>query len=282
MKNRQKNIGLTQIAQRLNVACSPLEGNKGGGIIKYIGLFLITIVSVTPLSAQTQHKFLKKADSAYERGTYSTAEENYRKANEKSQNTNATYNLGNAIFKQDRLEEAVEKYQSAAEMTNDPQLKSNAFHNLGNAHYGLQQFDKSVEAYKNALRVNSKDLETKKNLAMAQRQLRIQQQQQQQQENKENEDQENKEDQEQQKQQEQQQEQQENEEEKKDEEQEQEQQQDQEQEGKEEEEKEQQQPQDLSKQEAEKLLQIIEQEEQKVQEKLRRKQSQPNKSDKDW
>ncbi len=280
MKNRQKNIGLTQIAQRLNVACSPLEGNKGGGIIKYIGLFLITIVSVTPLSAQTQHKFLKKADSAYERGTYSTAEENYRKANEKSQNTNATYNLGNAIFKQDRLEEAVEKYQSAAEMTNDPQLKSNAFHNLGNAHYGLQQFDKSVEAYKNALRVNSKDLETKKNLAMAQRQLRIQQQQQQ--ENKENEDQENKEDQEQQKQQEQQQEQQENEEEKKDEEQEQEQQQDQEQEGKEEEEKEQQQPQDLSKQEAEKLLQIIEQEEQKVQEKLRRKQSQPNKSDKDW
>ena len=41
-------------------------------------------------------------------------------------------------------------------------------------------------------------------------------------------------------------------------------------------------PEDLSKQEAEKLLKIIEQEEQKVQEKLRRKQSSPNKSSKDW
>ena len=39
---------------------------------------------------------------------------------------------------------------------------------------------------------------------------------------------------------------------------------------------------EISRQEAEKLLKIIEQEEQKVQEKLRRKQSAPSKSKKDW
>ena len=135
----------------------PLEGvPAGGGGIFCKGIFLLTALLFSiSLSAQTQHRFLKKADAAYERDNYKAAEENYRKANEKSAQTNATYNLGNAIYKQERLEEAVEKYQTAAELATDAQLKSNAFHNLGNAHYSLEQFDKSVDAYKNALRLDS-------------------------------------------------------------------------------------------------------------------------------
>lgn len=219
-------------------------------ILLFFGLFLQIAV------AQSAHQFLRQGDKSYESEAYTQAEENYRKSLEKKNSVQGNYNLGNTIYKQERYEEAVSRYEAAARVAEDDLAKALAYHNLGNAFYKQQSYEKSIDAYKNSLRLNPKDIETKKNLALAQRQLQIQQQKQQQQE-QQNQQQEQQQDQQQQPEQNQQQ------------------QQDQQNSQPE-------QPQDLSKEEARKLLEIMEQEEQKVQQKLRKAQTKPNRSTKDW
>ena len=54
--------------------------------------------------------------------------------------------------------------------------KADAWHNLGNFHLSGKQYAPSIEAYKNALRIRPGDMETKTNLAYAQKMLQDQQQ----------------------------------------------------------------------------------------------------------
>jgi len=237
--------------------------------------FVIICLGISHLiQAQSQHKLLRKGDKSYKEEDFGKAEEDYRKALEKKPSSKGSYNLGNSIYQQkDRFDRAGEYYLDAAERAKDPVLKSNAYHNLGNAFFNQQKYKESIEAYKNSLRLQPQDMQTKHNLAQAQMMLRQQQQQQQQQQqegDEENEDpQDNQEQQDQQQQQQQQDEQQ--------------QQQNQDQQDQQEN---QSQPSeevpDLTREEAERLLKIMENEEQKTMEKMRRRQTKGCKSQKDW
>lgn len=226
--------------------------------MKRIFFIIIFFCIVLIVNAQSAHSYLREADKNYKEQKYNLSEENYRKALEKEPGAPGNYNLGNAIYNQERYEEALSRFEAAANNSKDETVKAQAYHNLGNTHFKQQAYDKSVDAYKNALRLNPRDVETKTNLAIAQRQLRIQQEQQkknQQQQNQQNQQKEEEQNQtpDQQQQQDQQN-----------------QQQQPDQPGK------------LSKEEARKLLEIMEQEEQKVQQKLRKAQTKPNRSSKDW
>jgi len=232
--------------------------------IKFLLLLMLLVGWSGQLAAQSAHNYLRKADKSYKGSDYKTAEEQYRKSLEKNSSVNGHYNLGNSIYQQKRFDEAVKQYEQAVDGTDNPEVKSNAYHNLGNAHFSNQAFDKSVEAYKNALRHNSNAMDTKQNLARALRMLKQQQQQKQQQQ----EEQEQQQDQEQEPNEEQ------------NEDQQQQQQQQEQQEAKEKESEPQEK--DLSKEEARKLLQIMENEERKVQEKMKNAKGRKPKSEKDW
>ena len=235
----------------------------------YLIIFFTLCLGISSF-AQSSHTLLRSGDSAYDKDDYQAAELGYRKSLEDKNSTKGAYNLANSIYQQERFDEAIRHYTTAAESAKDNTVKSNAYHNLGNALYAKQDFEESVNAYKNALRVDPKDVETKFNLGQAQRQLQIQQQQQQQQQNSDSkEGEEEPDDQEQQQEGEEQQDQ---------------QPQDQPQPvGDDQKEQDQQpQPKDLSKEEAQQLLEIMDEEERKVQEKVKKKQSKPSKSSKDW
>lgn len=143
--------------------------------------------------AQDDHSPLIKGNDAYEKENFPKAEEEYLRAIEANPNSvKGHYNRGNAIYKsvnpsddpealKQRLDKAAESYLSAIENADDNTTKSKAYHNLGNTYMGKTEFDKGVEAYKNALRLNPKDMDTKANLQYALQQLQQQQQQQQQQ-----------------------------------------------------------------------------------------------------
>ena len=107
----------------------------------------------------------------------------------KKKNQLPAYNLGNTIYNQNRIPEAIQQYQKSIESTDDPALKSNAWYNLGNAHYQNKEFDKSIEAYKESLKLQPADEDAKKNLMLAMRQYQQQQQQQQQENEDQNKDQ---------------------------------------------------------------------------------------------
>ena len=166
---------------------------------KIPALLICCLFFCSGLYAQKDHSLLRKGDKDYKSQDYGEAEEHYRKALEKKNTSKGNYNLGNAIYQQDRYDEAVRRYENAISSTSDEATRAKAYHNLGNAYFNQEDYEKSVEAYKNALRLNPKDLETKINLAQAQR-LKLQQQQQQQQQQQDQE-QEQQEEQEQQQQQ---------------------------------------------------------------------------------
>jgi Ca-activated chloride channel family protein len=246
--------------------------------MKTFKLLLLLIIIPTFAQAQPGHILLREGNKKYKSEDYTAAEEQYRKSLEKEKTSRGNYNLGNSIYQQERYEDAIKYYENALNQADNNTTRARAWHNLGNAYFQTEEFDKSIDAYKNALRMNPEDLETKLNLAKAQM-IQRQQQQQQQEQEQENQEQENQE------QNQDQQQQQQNEEQNQEQNQEQQEQQNEENQDPQNQQNQQtseEQQKDLSKEEARRLLEVMDDEEQKVLEKLRKSQSKSCNSKKDW
>lgn len=238
----------------------------------YTILLIASALLAAPAAmAQKESSDVRRGNKQYEQGNFSEAEVDYRRGLDKNdQSFEAHYNLGDALFRQEKYPEALEQYTLA-----EKQLKGKdgedsrkvkerlaaTYHNIGNACYAQQQFDKAVAAYQESLRRNPKDNDTRYNLVKAMQQLQ-QQQQQQNQDQKQDQQQQNDSTQQQQQQPQQQEQQPDNQ-----------QNQDQQQ---------QEQDQQMDKETAEQILQALEQDEQETQEKLQRQQGKKRRVEKEW
>ena len=136
-------------------------------------LLLISFVA----SAQQKDRILPKANEEYAENNFVDAEANYRISDSKFHNkTAAPYNLGNAIYKQNQVAEAKFAYAKALKNAKSiPTLrgdKHKIFHNLGNVFMKEKDYTQAVEAYKNALRNDPTDEETRYNYALAKKMLK--------------------------------------------------------------------------------------------------------------
>ena len=119
---------------------------------------------------------VREGNKLYNQLKFEEAEIAYKKALDKNPNyAKASYNLGNTIYQKNQNKEAVFQYDLAEKIAPNKMSKAETFHNIGNAFMKEKQYDKAVEAYKNSMRNNSKDDETRYNLAMAQKLLKNQQ-----------------------------------------------------------------------------------------------------------
>lgn len=226
--------------------------------------------------------FIEKGNTLYEKGDFGQAEINYREGQTQGADPFISgFNLGDALFKQERYEEAAAAFQALPNLTDDKAKKAAAYHNLGNSFLKAQKFQESVDAYKQSLRNNPKDLDTKYNLAYAKRMLQEQQQQQQQ-----NQDQDKKEDQEKKDQEQQQQNQDQNKDDKKEEKKDQQQEKDQEKQEQQDQQQEQQQQENkISKEDAERMLDALNQDEKQIRDRLEKqkvKKGVKGNIEKDW
>jgi tetratricopeptide (TPR) repeat protein len=127
--------------------------------------------------AQTDKKYIREGNHDYRSGKFSESELSYRRATETPKSTpDAWFNLGNAIYKQNRYDDAASTFQKNADLNDDEVKQSNSYYNLGNALINSKKIEESIEAYKKSLRLNPKSLEAKYNLAYAQDLLRKQEQ----------------------------------------------------------------------------------------------------------
>ena len=242
--------------------------------IVYLSSLLLTMVA-SPLYAQKESGKVFRGNKEYEKQDYTAAEVEYRRGIEANKESfEAHYNLGNALFRQEKYPEAQAAFEKAASLlpNEDKANRATTFHNLGNAFFAQEQYEKAIEAYKEALRNNPKDDDTRYNLVKAMEMLKKQQQQQQQQQQNQ---QQNQKDQQQQQKEQQQQEKQ-NQQNQNQQEQQQNQQQEQQQA------EAQEQDQKMDKETAEQILQALEQDEQETQEKLQRQQGTKRRVEKDW
>ena len=133
---------------------------------QFILLILLAISSVS--LAQEVDKNLPKANDEFQAKKYANAEADYRISLSKTRkNSVASYNLGNSIYRQNQAGEAKYSYMKAIESANSRDQKHLAYHNLGNVFMKEKNYGQAVEAFKNALRNNPNDEETRYNFALA-------------------------------------------------------------------------------------------------------------------
>ena len=146
------------------------------------------------LAAKKANNFVFEGNELVEDEDFVAAEMAYRKAISEQPTTVAgAYNLGTAYFKSGNLEESLYRLQQATQKATSKSEKHKAFHNIGNILMQNEKCKEAVEAYKSALRNNPKDDETRYNLGVAK--VCAEEQQNQEDQNKDNQkDQDNKDD----------------------------------------------------------------------------------------
>jgi tetratricopeptide (TPR) repeat protein len=121
--------------------------------------------------AQNKKSFLRNGNELYADSSYNEAEIQYRKSLEKDQDYfNASFNLANAIYKQERYEESSALFDALKDNAPTETDLAKVYHNIGNSLVKEQKLDEAIEAYKSALRIKPKDKDTRHNLALTHQQ----------------------------------------------------------------------------------------------------------------
>ena len=132
-------------------------------------LFVFAVCSFAQEKEQPQDaKYIYEGNQQLQDNNFVEAEAEYRNAiSENPVNSVSKFNLGNAYFKNKKTDEALARYQQAQKVAETKADKHKAFHNIGNSYMQQKKYDQAIEAYKNGLRNNPKDDETRYNLAVA-------------------------------------------------------------------------------------------------------------------
>lgn len=146
-------------------------------------LLITSLLSVLPFlaNAQSEKKFIRQGNREYEKNRYSESEISYRRAIDKNKSApDAVFNVGDALYKQKKFEDAGKQFVENNSMNESKEKKAASLYNLGNSNLMAKKLQESIDAYKNSLLLNPRNMEAKYNLAYAQDLLKQQQQQEQQ------------------------------------------------------------------------------------------------------
>ena len=129
------------------------------------------------LAQQKDNAEIARGNEAYKKKDYTRAQEAYLKALQQSpKNAFATYNMGNALFRDNKAEEAAKEFETTAENTDNRKLKGDANYNKGVSMTRQKKTAESIVAYKDALRLNPDDSLARENLQRALQEMKSQQQ----------------------------------------------------------------------------------------------------------
>lgn len=136
---------------------------------------LVALIFFAPLLLKAQSQYaeqLRAGNSAYTDSNYTQAEEAYRKsAADDPSSAKAAFNLGDALYRQERYEEAIEAFEKSYGKQSDPQQQSKSLQNLGNAHYQMKNYPEAAKAYGESLKLDPENEEARYNMAQALRRI---------------------------------------------------------------------------------------------------------------
>ena len=233
-------------------------------------VLIMILLSTMAMAQNNTNSLLQQGNKLYDQKRYDEATANYLQALKKDPN-NATglFNLGSALYQKKQYDSSRKLMAATADAIKDKGGKSAAHYNIGNTYMAQRKWEDAIASYKNTLRNNPQDADAKYNLSYAEEMLKKdkndkkdkqkqdQQKQDKPQQDKDKKDKDKKDKQDQQK---------ENDKDKKE-------QQDQ---------QPQSQPSKLTEQQAEQMLNAVQQQEKKLQDKLKKEKGMRVKMDKDW
>ena len=142
------------------------EIKKGRSVNKKLAVASIFILIGFSAAAQAENENIKLGNDAYKRKDYQTAIRYYNTVAEKN-NATANYNLGNALYKTDKKDEAVAAYEKAVEAMKAPLEKSNSLYNKGVVLQNDKKTEDCIINYKNALKIDPNNVDARHNLQIA-------------------------------------------------------------------------------------------------------------------
>ena len=141
--------------------------------MKQLIIIILTLITSFSFAQEKDEAMLKSIDFVFDGNKlvsddFVAAEKEYRKAiSEKPSNTSGTYNLGNAYYDSGLYSEALLRHLETAKLATSKPEKHQVYHNIGNALMKQKLCKEAVEAFKNALRNDPTDEETRYNLVIA-------------------------------------------------------------------------------------------------------------------
>lgn len=157
---------------------------------KRLQITILLLVLQTTIYAQASRHQLREGNRQYNKQHYEQSELAYRRALEHdSTDARGHYNLGNALYRQKKYDDAMRHYElSATSSAISGKRRAHALHNRGNSMLksgmeknNQEQLQGAIESYQEALKLDPKNEDTRYNLSLARRLLQQAQQQQQQQ-----------------------------------------------------------------------------------------------------
>ncbi len=154
--------------------------------------YIVLIFVANHFFAQKDAQNIYDGNNYYHSGKISESSKEYTKALELNPNNRkANFNLGNSLYRSAQLirngslsmpqgttikpdslanmvlDQAAQNFAVVANSVSDKDTLHQAWHNIGNCYLQKKDYQQAVDAYKKSLKFNSKDEETRYNLAYA-------------------------------------------------------------------------------------------------------------------
>ncbi len=140
---------------------------------------LSVVLNIGTASAQRmpERSAVRSGNRQFNKGNYEESIERYGKALRFApESFEAAYDLGNALYKAERYDQAEQTMrQAAADTLRTEKERAEAFYNLGNAQFRQKKYKEALESYKQSLRLDPSDVEAKYNYAYTKKLLDDQQ-----------------------------------------------------------------------------------------------------------
>ena len=159
-------------------------------IVKYVAIVALLFVCGEVSAQQMRERGLvRKGNREFRRGKFEKSVDSYKEALQYDPNSfEAKYDLASALYRTERYEKAEKTLLSIVNDSTRTELeRGDVAYNLGNTQYAQQKYKEALSSYRQAMRCNPNDEDAKFNYAFTKR--LIQQQEQQQQQNQQNQDQ---------------------------------------------------------------------------------------------
>lgn len=131
--------------------------------------FLLMMTACCSTNAQTPEELMVKGNLAYEAKNFGEAQRLYETALAASgvmRFPEWQFNLGNALYQQQKFTEATVQFNQLADARVSTTLKAASYFNAGNCYLKQKNYAAALAAYKNTLRLNPLDEDARYNLTL--------------------------------------------------------------------------------------------------------------------
>ena len=153
-------------------------------IVRYMAIVAVLLFVGGEVSAQQMKErgLVRKGNRQVKREQFEKSVDSYQRAlQHDSTSFEAKYDLASALYRTERYEKAEKTLQSIVNDTTRTELeRGEVAYNLGNTQFAQQKYKEALSSYRHAMRCNPNDEDAKFNYAFTKRLIQQQEQQQQQ------------------------------------------------------------------------------------------------------